>query len=48
MKKLSWLLTAIPLVLIHHAEAQQQKKIPHVAYLAGVSVSADALQIVIN
>lgn len=42
MKKLIWLLTAIPLVLIHQAEAQQQKKIPRVAYLAGVSTSADA------
>jgi len=41
-RKLFWLLTAIPLVLIHQAEAQQQKKIPRLAYLAGVSVSADA------
>jgi putative ABC transport system substrate-binding protein len=41
MKKLFWLLTAIPLVLIHQAEAQQQKKIPRLAYLAGVSTSAD-------
>ena len=42
MKKLIWLLTAIPLVLIHQAKAQQQKKIPRLAYLAGVSVTADA------
>jgi len=41
-RKLFWLLTAIPLVVIHQAEAQQQKKIPRVAYLAGVSASADA------
>jgi putative ABC transport system substrate-binding protein len=37
-----WLLIAIPLVLIHQAEAQQQKKITRLAYLAGVSTSADA------
>src|SRR5215472_12366039 len=41
MKKLFWLLTAIPLVLIHQTEAQQQKKIPRLAYLAGVSTNAD-------
>jgi putative ABC transport system substrate-binding protein len=41
-RKLFWLLTAILLVLIHQAEAQQQNKIPRLAYLAGVSVSADA------
>jgi putative tryptophan/tyrosine transport system substrate-binding protein len=41
-RSLCWLLTSIPLVLIHQAEAQQQKKIPRLAYLAGVSTSADA------
>ena len=41
-RKLIWLLTAILLVFIHRAEAQQQNKIPRVAYLAGVSASADA------
>ena len=41
-KPLLWLLTAILLVSLHRAEAQQQKKIPRVAYLAGVSVTADS------
>ena len=41
-RKLCWLLTAIPLVLIHQVQAQQQKKITRLAYLAGVSTSADA------
>ena len=41
-RKLCWLLTAIPLVLIHQVHAQQQKKITRLAYLAGVSSSADA------
>jgi putative tryptophan/tyrosine transport system substrate-binding protein len=41
-RKLCWLLTAIPLVLIHPVQAQQQKKITRLAYLAGVSSSADA------
>ena len=41
-RKLCWLLTAIPLVLIHQVQAQQQKKNARLAYLAGVSTSADA------
>ena len=41
-RKLFWLFTAILLALISRAEAQQPNKIPRVAYLAGVSASADA------
>ena len=41
-RKLFWLFTAILLALISRAEAQQPNKIPRVAYLAGVSTSADA------
>jgi len=41
-RKLFWLFTAILLALISRAEAQQPNKILRVAYLAGVSASADA------
>ena len=37
-----WLVTAIFLLSPHRAEAQQLLKIQRVAYLAGVSASADA------
>ena len=40
--KFFWLITAILLVVIDRAEAQQPRKIPRVAYLAGVSATADA------
>ena len=42
IRNLFWLLIAIPLVLLHQAEAQQQNKITRLAYLSGVSTSADA------
>ena len=37
--KLFWLLTAILLVSIHRAEAQQPGKVPRIAYLSGASPS---------
>jgi len=40
--KLFWLLTAILLISIDQAVAQQLAKIPRVAYLAGISATADA------
>jgi putative ABC transport system substrate-binding protein len=37
--KLFWLLTAILLVSIHRAEAQQPGKVPRIGYLSGASPS---------
>jgi putative ABC transport system substrate-binding protein len=39
-RKLFWLFTAILLVLIHRAEAQQPPKIPHVGILNAVNAPA--------
>jgi len=43
--KFFWLITAILLVLIHHAEAQQPAKIPRIGYLAGITRTAQSARI---
>jgi putative tryptophan/tyrosine transport system substrate-binding protein len=40
MKKLFWLLTAILLVSVHRADAQQPKKVPRIGYLSAFTPSA--------
>ena len=43
--KLFWLITAILLVSIHRAEAQQPKKVPRIGFLTAVSLSAISARI---
>jgi putative ABC transport system substrate-binding protein len=44
-RKLFWLLTAILLVSLHRAEAQQPKKIPWIGYISGLSPSSESTRL---